>query len=117
MEANVSHLLEDERNLFETFAPYIRALPDRQRLTKDDLLTPTFRRYQEEGLEVYYAPFDYVNRDAKVAVVGITPGWAQKEIAYRSARDDLHAGLAHDEVLRRFDANESHLHAGRPRAA
>ena len=32
--------------------------------------------HQEEGLAVYYAPFDYVTEGAKVAVVGITPGWA-----------------------------------------
>jgi hypothetical protein len=50
---------------------------------------------------VYYAPFDYVNQDAKVAVVSITPGWTQMEIAYRSASQDLREGLASGEVCRR----------------
>ncbi len=34
---------------------------------------------------MYYAAFDHVNEDAKVAVVGITPGWNQMEIAHRAA--------------------------------
>jgi hypothetical protein len=98
---NVTHLVEDQQDLFEVFAPSIRALPDRQRLTKDDLLTDEFRLHQDERLTVYYAPFDYVNESAKVALVGITPGWTQMEIAYRSARRDLRDGLGPNEVCRR----------------
>lgn len=34
---------------------------------------------KENGLEIFYAPFDYVNEDAEVAIVGITPGNTQFE--------------------------------------
>ena len=50
---------------------------------------------------MYYAPFDYVNHAAKVVLVGITPGWTQMEISYRSASQDLREGLASSEVCRR----------------
>lgn len=94
-------LLETRQDLFDVFAPSIRALPNRERLNKDDLLTSEFRLYHDERLAVYYAPFDYVNEGAKVAVVGITPGWTQMEIAHRSASRDLRAGLVSEEALRR----------------
>lgn len=97
----MQELLQTQQNLFDDFAPLIRALPDRERLNKDDLLTTEFRMHQDERLAIYYAPFDYLNEDAKVAVVGITPGWNQMEIAHRSARRDLHDGLAPNEALRR----------------
>ena len=101
---NVLHLLRAEQSLFDTFAPSIRALPDlpgSQRFTKVDLLTPKFCLYQDGPLTVYYAPFDYVNQAAKVVLVGITPGWTQMEIAFRSARRDLLKDLSSDKVCRR----------------
>ena len=69
--------LQTGQNLFDIFAPSIRALPepsDPQRLTNADLLTPEFRLHQDGHLSLYYAPFDHVNQDAKVALVGINPG-------------------------------------------
>ena len=98
------HSPRSKENLFDAFAPSIRALPELpggQRFAKTDLLTPEFRLHQDENLAVYYAPFDHVNKDAKVALVGITPGWTQMEIAYRSASRDLREGLASEEVCRR----------------
>jgi hypothetical protein len=102
--ANVLHLPQAGQNLFGTFAPSIRALPDlpgSQRFTKVDLLTPEFCLYHDGPLTVYYAPFDHVNHAAKVVLVGITPGWTQMEISYRSASQDLREGLAPSEVCRR----------------
>ena len=99
--ANMPHLRHTRQNLFDRFAPLIRALPDRRRLNKHDLLTPEFRLHQDERLEIYYAPFDHVNEDAEVAIVGITPGWSQMEIAHRSARRDLLDGLTPGRTLLR----------------
>ena len=78
--------------LFERFAPVIAALPPRERLTRDDLLVPPFLLQAEGRLAVYYAPFDYVNPRARVALVGITPGFRQMEIALRASRDAILAG-------------------------
>jgi len=47
-------------------------------------------------LTAHYTPFDYVNAQARVVVVGITPGFAQWKNAVREARRQLmgHAPLA-----------------------
>lgn len=92
---------------FETYAAQIQALPETAYLSKVDLLCPTFRLYHEARLEIYYAPFDYLNPLARVVLIGITPGWTQMEIAYRHARDGLHAGLAPSIILDRIDEHAS----------
>jgi hypothetical protein len=100
--------------LLDDFVHAIKALPEKTPLRKADLLTDDFRIVKEDGLEIFYAPFDYVNRQAKVIVVGITPGWTQMEVAYRQARLDLVAGLGAAEVCRR--AKEQAGFAGGMRA-
>src|SRR5580765_7468404 len=84
--------------LFQKLAPHMAALPDRNPLTKDDLLIPTFLLHQQGPLQIYYAPFDYLNDRARLVVVGITPGWTQMEIAYRCARRALLNDLPFEEV-------------------
>ncbi|WP_446810585.1 hypothetical protein ACH50O_03080 [Methylomonas sp. 2BW1-5-20] len=37
------------------------------------------------NLECYYAPFDYINVDAKIILVGITPGATQMNKALNTA--------------------------------
>jgi len=85
----------------DDYANAIKALPDKAPLEKADLLADTFRIVKEDGLEIFYAPLDYVNRQAQVIIVGITPGWTQMEVAYRQARLDLLAGLSGTQVCRR----------------
>lgn len=74
----------------EHFLRRIRELPAGE-LTKAQLFKPEFRLHQEPGFSVYYAPFDYIHRPARVAPVGIIPGWHARE----ADRADDHArGLA-----------------------
>ena len=80
------------------FEHALRAL--HEGLTDDDLPTDTLLIAKDDSLAVYYAPLDYVNREAKVAIVGITPGLRQMTIACRTARDMLHAGVSCAEMLR-----------------
>ena len=53
-----------------------------------------------QALTAYYTPFDYVNTQARVVVVGITPGFAQWKNAVREARRQLALGAPLQEVLR-----------------
>ncbi|MDZ7394161.1 MAG: hypothetical protein ONB25_14840 [candidate division KSB1 bacterium] len=76
-------------DLFSRYAPYIAALPSRDSLTKSDLLVSTFLLHKENGLEIYYARFDYVNENAKIVLIGITPSWTQMEIGYRFAKQGM----------------------------
>lgn len=92
---------------FETYTAQIQALPVTPSLSKADLLRPAFRLYHDARLEMYYAPFDYLNPRAKVVLVGVTPGWTQMEIAYRQAREGLHAGLTLPTILDRIDEHAS----------
>src|SRR6266511_3246110 len=69
----MTETVAEKSGLFERFAPLIRALPDRERLTKADLLVPDFRLYHDGQLEVYYAPVDYVNETAKGCSSALRP--------------------------------------------
>jgi hypothetical protein len=91
---------------FDAYAERIRALPAGA-LSRTALLGPAFRLHREETFSVFYAPFDYVHRPARVALVGITPGWQQMEIAYRVARAGLHAGRSASEIGRVVKAQAS----------
>jgi hypothetical protein len=42
----------------------------------------SLRLFREGPLEAYYAPFDYENPSARVAIVGLTPGWRQAQLSY-----------------------------------
>ena len=64
-------------------------------------------------LEIYYAPFDYVNEKAQLAIVGITPGLQQMEIGLRQAQSALLEGLATREACQRAKQHASF--AGRMR--
>lgn len=55
----------------------------------------------EGSLSIYYAPFDYVNRDAKIVICGITPGLQQAILALREAKKHLYSGASIDEVRKK----------------
>lgn len=48
--------------------------------------------------ETYYSPFDYINEDAKVVIVGITPGMQQAKNALLKASEVLKAGGTVDQA-------------------
>jgi hypothetical protein len=79
-------LTSTANSLFRTFIADIRRLPFGSELSQSDLLARHFRLYSENGLEIYYAPVGHIRRKAKIALIGVTPGWSQMELAYRMAR-------------------------------
>ncbi|MCC6918436.1 MAG: hypothetical protein IT548_04495 [Alphaproteobacteria bacterium] len=52
------------------------------------------------GLTIAYAPFDYVNDQAKIVIVGITPGLQQATNALQEAKRKLDAGEGVDAASR-----------------
>ena len=76
----------------------IAALPRRD-LRHDDVLEGASPLADGDGFAVHYAPFDHVNRDARIVLVGLTPGWQQTELAFETARDRLLVADADDTVL------------------
>jgi len=92
---------------FEQFRDAITSLPLRNEYQREDLICARFRLLTDRGLEVYYAPFHYLNRDARLVLVGLTPGWTQMELSYREARSGLAAGLSDDEIFYRIEMKAS----------
>ncbi|NJN22987.1 MAG: hypothetical protein HC812_19715 [Leptolyngbya sp. RL_3_1] len=76
--------MEFDRARIEPYLSTIEQLPIGRPLSKHDLLIPELRLHQSGNLEIYYVPFDYWKPKAKLLIVGITPGWTQMELAYRS---------------------------------
>lgn len=52
-------------------------------------------------LSVYYAPFDYINRQAKITICGITPGLQQALLALIEAKEQLVSGTSIDELMKK----------------
>jgi hypothetical protein len=59
---------------------------------------------QNGSLSMYYAPFDYINKQAKVVICGITPGLSQSLIALGEAQAALKAG----ESIENADCRAKH---------
>ena len=78
----------------ERYLSFLLALPERQRYQPADLLVPDLLMDSNacRKAAVYYAPLEWQNPDARLAIVGVTPGFTQMEIAIRVARRELLAG-------------------------
>lgn len=50
--------------------------------------------------QLQYIPFEHVNRDARIVVVGITPGMNQLRLAYESAKVGLNANWGTEKTLK-----------------
>lgn len=71
---------------YTKFLPFIQRLPNDRPLTKQDLLTSQYLIEKSGDLEMYYAPHnEYINKNAKIVIVGITPGWNQMKIAFEQS--------------------------------
>ena len=56
------------------FLNQIRSL---KKINKFTITNKNFLIKREDNIEIYYAPFDYINSKAKIMIVGITPGLQQ----------------------------------------
>lgn len=71
--------------MLKKYIKFIEQLPDSRHLTKEDLIIPDLLIEKEKNLEMYYAPHnEYINREATIVIVGITPGWTQMKQAYET---------------------------------
>lgn len=64
-------------------------------------LHPKTRLSSQGGYELFYTPFEAVNRSARLVIIGITPGPTQIKISYESVQELLRTGLSDDQVLAR----------------
>ena len=97
-----------KHELFSRFAETIAALPDG--FASDHPLPKTLLIEGNARHSIYYAPFDFVNRAARLVLVGITPGRMQAVEALRVARQRLLAGASQTEAM--MDAKKTASFAG-----
>ncbi len=75
--------------MFENYIEFIKHQPFS--LNQDKL--PDELLIEELGeLSVYYAPFDYINTEARIVICGITPGFQQAILALDEANKQLKRG-------------------------
>ena len=53
---------------------------------------------EDDGrMQVIWIPFERLNPRARIAIIGLTPGWYQMQQAFTAARDALRVGVP-DEI-------------------
>lgn len=84
------------------FDKYSKLIDSLTKFDKEDILNKSFELYSKSSLNIYYAPHnEIVNKEAKVFIVGITPGWTQTCIAYKTAFDGLSKKFNSEEIKKR----------------
>lgn len=78
----------------------ILKLPVKDKYTKEEILISDFLIEKDGDIEIYYtAHNEYINRKAKVFIVGITPGFQQMSTSIATARKQLEKGTNIDEII------------------
>ena len=87
-----------KKTLYE-YEEVIKRLPIKDKYGKDELLKDDFLIEREGNIEIYYAPHnEYLNSQAKVFIIGITPGFQQMSTAISTARKELELGTDIEEI-------------------
>lgn len=90
-------------NLFDEYCNKIKKLSS---FEKNDIMTEEFELISSNNMRIYYAPHnEIVNRGAKVFIVGITPGWTQTSIAYKTAYEGLVNKLDDESIKKKCKRN------------
>tara|TARA_B100001057_G_scaffold481844_1_gene556361 strand:- start:74 stop:751 length:678 start_codon:yes stop_codon:yes gene_type:complete len=66
------------------FLKQIRSL---KKINKSTITSNNFLIKRENNIEIYYAPFDFINLKAKIMIVGITPGFQQMQQSFQVIND------------------------------
>ncbi len=71
----------------EDYIEKIKHLPLKTKYTKEDLFIEDFLIDSYKNLKIYYTPHnEYINKNAKILIVGITPGFQQMSYSILMAR-------------------------------
>lgn len=86
--------------ILEKYKEKIKLLK-RDDIDRDTILVKTFLIEETSSMQIYYAPHnEYLNKGAKLLIVGICPGWSQTKIAYQTVKEGLDQNLSDGEILR-----------------
>jgi hypothetical protein len=91
-----------EPGLFSRFSALLKTISDAELLeevSRPDRLLLTSDLAGGKRIDVAYAPFDHVNPEAEIAIIGLTPGRQQMRNALVEARRLLMSGASEAEAL------------------
>lgn len=89
--------------MFDKYSGLIAKL---NKFEKEDILNKNFELYNKENMKIYYAPHnEIINKNAKIFIVGITPGWTQTSIAYKTAQNLLVQNLDSETIKKECKRN------------
>lgn len=91
-----------DSNLVSKFAPMLRDMTDIElaaEIERPQRLLIESARVGGRQIDITYAPFDHVNCEAKVVIVGLTPGRQQMRNAFFEARRSLQAGRSEVDAM------------------
>ena len=60
----------------------IKKISSLKNINHKTIVNKDFLIEKDKNIEIYYAPFDYINQKAKIMIVGITPGFQQMLQSY-----------------------------------
>lgn len=79
------------------FDEYANKIKNLREFEKKDILISDFNIYSDKKISIFYAPHnEIINSNAQVFIVGITPGWQQTSIAYKTANKCLNNNLDYE---------------------
>ena len=72
------------------FLKYYNKIKNLSGFDKENILNEKFELYNKDNMKIYYAPHnETINNKARIFIVGITPGWTQTSIAYKTAHNGI----------------------------
>lgn len=89
------------------YAQKIKSLAIPIDFNKEDLIGKDFTIYKDDKINILYAPFHYVNKNAKIVILGITPGWTQTKIAYSVVNKALNQNESWDAAIEKVKKEAS----------
>ncbi|MCR2822938.1 uracil-DNA glycosylase family protein [Lederbergia panacisoli] len=92
---------------FHDFKNLIQSIPASH--LEEEMLDEQFllEKNEKKKLEIYYAPFEYVNPIARILIVGITPGLHQMKKSYTTVINARNQIENDEEILRQVKNNSS----------
>ena len=66
---------------------FLNQIKSLKKINKSTVTNKNFLIKREDNIEIYYAPFDYINSKAKIMIVGITPGLQQMLQSFEAVKE------------------------------
>lgn len=87
-------------NNYDYYKDVIAKFEMKDKYEKNELLINELLIKKQDNIEIYYAPHnEYVNKRAKIVIVGLCPGWTQTEISIRTAIRECHNNSSVEDIL------------------